>query len=37
VNTTGAGDTFTAAFAVKGCLKFAAAAAFICCCKEGAA
>lgn len=37
VNTTGAGDTYTAAFAVSNDLKFAAAAAFLCICKQGAA
>jgi sugar/nucleoside kinase (ribokinase family) len=37
VNTTGAGDTFTAAYAVKSDLEFAAAAAFLCICKNGAA
>ena len=37
INTTGAGDTFTAAFAVKENLRFASAAAFLCICRDGAA
>jgi sugar/nucleoside kinase (ribokinase family) len=37
VDTTGAGDTFTAAFAVSGDLRFASAAAFLSTQKFGAA
>ena len=37
VDTTGAGDTFTAAYAVSRNLTFATAAAFLCITREGAA
>ena len=37
VDTTGAGDTFTAAYAITSDLKFAQAAAFLCITKHGAA
>ena len=37
VDTTGAGDTFTAAYAITSNLTFAQAAAFLCITKQGAA
>jgi ribokinase len=37
VDTTGAGDTFTAAYAITSDLRFAQAAAFLCITKQGAA
>ena len=37
IDTTGAGDTFTAAYAVTRDLKFATAAAFLCVTRKGAA